>query len=51
MRLTVLQKKSFIKQEALALAKASGKIAAQLDGKTIIKEFYVKGKLVNIVAK
>lgn len=37
--------------EALALAKSDEKIAAELDGKNIIKEIYVKGKLVNIVAK
>ncbi|MDD6284321.1 MAG: leucine--tRNA ligase [Firmicutes bacterium] len=36
---------------AIAAAKADLKIAEQLDGKTIIKELYVKGKLVNIVAK
>ncbi|MBE6827326.1 MAG: leucine--tRNA ligase [Ruminococcaceae bacterium] len=37
--------------EAIALAKADERIAAELDGKNIIKEIYVKGKLVNIVAK
>ncbi len=37
--------------EILAIAKADPKVAAELDGKTIIKELYVKGKLVNIVAK
>ncbi len=37
--------------EAIALAKADEKVAAELDGKNIIKEIYVKGKLVNIVAK
>ncbi len=36
---------------ALALAKASAKAAAFIEGKTIVKEIYVKGKLVNIVAK
>ncbi len=37
--------------EAVALAKADEKVAAELNGKNIIKEIYVKGKLVNIVAK
>ncbi len=36
---------------ALAAAKADPKIAAELAGKTIVKEIYVKGKIVNIVAK
>lgn len=38
------------KDEAIALAKADEKIAAAIDGKTIKKEIYVPGKLVNIVA-
>lgn len=38
------------KEEAIALAKADEKIAAAIDGKTIKKEIYVPGKLVNIVA-
>ena len=37
--------------DAIALAKADEKIAAEIAGKNIIKELYVKGKLVNIVAK
>ncbi|MBR6635092.1 MAG: leucine--tRNA ligase, partial [Clostridia bacterium] len=37
--------------DAIALAKADEKIAAEIAGKTIVKELYVKGKLVNIVAK
>ena len=37
--------------DAIALAKADEKVAAELNGKNIIKEIYVKGKLVNIVAK
>ncbi len=36
---------------ALELAKADEKVAEALEGKTIIKELYVKGRLVNIVAK
>ncbi len=37
--------------DAIALAKADEKIAAEIEGKTIVKELYVKGKLVNIVAR
>ena len=37
--------------DAIANAKASEKIVPFLDGKQIVKEIYVKGKLVNIVAK
>ena len=36
---------------ALAAAKADDKVAAELAGKTVVKEIYVKGKIVNIVAK
>ena len=36
---------------AIAAAKAQEKIAADLAGKTIVKELYVPGKLVNLVAK
>ena len=38
-------------ESAIAAAKADPTIAGLLEGKTIIKELYVKGKLVNIVAK
>ncbi len=37
--------------EVLALAKADEKIAAEISGKTIVKELYVPGRLVNIVVK
>ncbi len=37
--------------DAIATAKADEKIAAEIAGKNIIKEIYVKGRLVNIVAK
>ena len=37
--------------DVLAVAKADEKVVAAIDGKTIIKEIYVKGKLVNIVVK
>ena len=37
--------------EAIALAKKDPVIAAAIDGKNIVKELYVKGRLVNIVVK
>lgn len=38
-------------EDAIALAKAEPRIQEELAGKTVVKELYVKGKLVNIVAK
>lgn len=38
-------------EDAIALAKAEERVAAEIAGKTVVKELYVKGKLVNIVAK
>ncbi len=35
----------------IAAAKTDEKIASQLEGKTIVKELYIRGKLVNIVVK
>ncbi|MBQ7543196.1 MAG: leucine--tRNA ligase [Clostridia bacterium] len=37
--------------DVLALAKADEKVAPVIDGKTIVKELYVPGRLVNIVVK
>ncbi len=37
--------------DAIALAKADAKISEEISGKTIVKELYVKGRLVNIVVK
>jgi len=37
--------------DALALAKAEEKVAAEIAGKTVVKELYIKGKLVNIVVR
>ncbi len=39
------------KEDALALAKSEQKIADEISGKSIVKEIYVPGKLVNIVVK
>ena len=38
-------------EQAIAAAKANADVAAAVEGKSIIKEIYVKGRLVNIVAK
>ncbi len=38
-------------EDAIAAAKANERVAAELAGKTVVKEIYIKGKLVNIVAK
>ncbi|MBQ7059326.1 MAG: leucine--tRNA ligase [Firmicutes bacterium] len=38
-------------EEALSVAKAEPKIRQLLEGKTIVKEIYVPGRIVNIVAK
>ena len=37
--------------EAIATAKANEKITAEIADKSIVKELYVKGRLVNIVVK
>jgi leucyl-tRNA synthetase len=37
--------------EVLALAKAQERVASHLTGKTIVKEIYVPGKIVNLVVK
>ena len=39
------------KEEALAVAKEEPRIRQLLEGKTIVKEIYVPGRIVNLVAK
>ncbi len=39
------------KDDAIALAKAEDRIAAEINSKNVVKEIYVPGKLVNIVVK
>ena len=39
------------KEDALAAARADEKIAAAMEGKTVVKEIFVPGKLVNFVVK
>ena len=48
---TILIPKDAAKEDAVAAAKADPKIAPQLEGKTVVKEIYVPGKIVNIVVK
>ena len=38
-------------EDAIAAAKAEPAVAAALEGKTLVKEIYVKGRLVNLAAK
>ncbi|MEG1887810.1 MAG: hypothetical protein RR177_06730, partial [Oscillospiraceae bacterium] len=38
-------------ENAISFARNDEKVAEELRGKTIMKEIYVKGKLINIVAK
>ncbi len=51
LRATIRIPRELAKDEAIAAAKADEKIAAMLQGKQIVKEIYVPGKIVNIVAK
>ena len=37
--------------EVLALAKAHERVAPHLAGKTVVKEIYVPGKIINLVVK
>ncbi len=39
------------KETALTLAKADAKVSAAIDGKTIVKEIVIPGKIINIVVK
>jgi len=43
--------KAASKDEVLAIAKADEKVKAAIDGKTIVKEIVVPGKIINIVIK
>ena len=51
LRATITIAKDSTADEAIAAAKADEKVQEFLDGKTIIKEIYVPGKIINIVAK
>ncbi len=51
LRATITIAKDATADEAIAAAKADEKVKEFLDGKNIIKEIYVPGKIINIVAK
>ncbi len=51
LRGTAMVAKDASKDEVIAAAKADERVAAMLDGKTIVKEIYVPGRIVNIVVK
>jgi leucyl-tRNA synthetase len=51
MRAEVLMDRDASKEAILACAKANERVAAHLSGKTLVKEIYVPGKIVNLVVK
>ena len=51
LRATISIAKDSTAEEAIAAAKADDKVKEFIDGKQIIKEIYVPGKIINIVAK
>ena len=51
LRSTITVSREATRDEAINAARADEKIAALLEGKTVVKEIYVPGKIVNIVAK
>ncbi|MBQ4509775.1 MAG: class I tRNA ligase family protein, partial [Clostridia bacterium] len=51
LRSTITIAKDSSKDDAIASAKADEKVAEALDGKTVVKEIYVPGRIVNIVVK
>ena len=51
LRSTIVISKSATKEEAIEAAKSDAKVSEGINGKTIVKEIYVPGKIVNIVVK
>ena len=51
LRSRIMMPKSASKDEMIAAAKADEKSKVWLDGKTIVKEIAIPGKLVNFVVK
>ena len=51
LRGTAMVAKDASKDDVLALAKADERIASLINGKTVVKEIYVPGRIVNIVVK
>ena len=51
LKATIVIPRNGEKDEIIALAKSADKVAANINGKTIVKEIYVPNKIVNIVVK
>ena len=51
LRATVILDKDASREAALAAAKAEPRIQAMLEGKTVVKEIVVPGKIVNLVLR
>ena len=51
LRGTIMLPMNCAKDDAIAMAKADERIAAAIEGKTIVKEIAVPNKIVNIVVK
>ena len=51
LRSTITVSKTISKDDAIATAKNDAKVAEAIEGKTIVKEIFVPGKIVNIVVK
>jgi len=50
-RATIVVPNDASKEEVFAAAKADAKVASFMEGKNIVKEIYVPGRIVNIVVK
>jgi leucyl-tRNA synthetase len=51
LRATVMLDKDADRDTALAVAKADPRVAPMLEGKTVVKEIVVPGKIINIVVR
>ena len=51
LRATIDLPKDIDKDSAIAAAKAESKVKQFTDGKTVVKEIFVPGKIINIVVK
>ena len=51
LRATITVSKTISKEDAIVTAKNDAKVAEAINGKAIIKEIFVPGKIVNIVVK
>ena len=48
---TVKIAKNAAQEEAIAAAKADEKVGSFLQGKTVVKEIYVPGRIINLVVR